>query len=95
MLSVVATQLKTVLGSVVRLSVSRQPGADVPGAGRFLVARQVGSSEFMSDTISLIPTRGFFITVNPGYADPGYARGLRRPHGAARELGRRSSAPAP
>ena len=67
-LSVVATQVKTILDAIVQLSrpERRDPEYQHLPAGSPPV--KVGQFEFMGGKISLIPSCGFWITMNPGYA---------------------------
>ena len=67
-LSVVATQVKLVLDNVRLFSVVKNREEAYRSAPAGTPPAKVGEFEFFGHRISLIPTTGFFITMNPGYA---------------------------
>ncbi|CAN0450712.1 unnamed protein product, partial [Discosporangium mesarthrocarpum] len=64
-LSVVASQVKCIHAAVGRFS-SDGGELQLPGGGKNKV--RAGVFDFLGETISVVTTCGFFITMNPGYA---------------------------
>ena len=65
-LSVVATQVKTIQDAIVNLSRPENRQEEFKSASAGTLQTKVGYFVFMEDTISLIPTCGFLFTMNPG-----------------------------
>ncbi|RQM21208.1 hypothetical protein B5M09_003796 [Aphanomyces astaci] len=67
-LSVVATQVKSVLDAISWLAVPGNRELEYQGVPAGTPPLKVGLFYFQGKKITLVPTVGFFITMNPGYA---------------------------
>jgi dynein heavy chain len=67
-LSVVATQVKTIQDAVAYLAIPNNRAPEFQTAPPGQPPCKVGTFDFMGDIISLVPTTGAYITMNPGYA---------------------------
>jgi dynein heavy chain len=67
-LSVVATQVKTIQDAIAFLAVPMNRPEQYQSAPLGQPPCKVGTFDFMGDIIALVPTTGAYITMNPGYA---------------------------
>jgi len=65
-LSVVASQVKTILDAILRFSNPMNRESRYANLPPGAPAAKVGEFDFFGDIISLVPTAGLFITMNPG-----------------------------
>lgn len=65
-LSVVASQVKSILDAITLLAVPANRSKEFMNLPAGTPPVKIGSFDFFGSTISLIPTVGLFITMNPG-----------------------------